>query len=1006
MAHKPRKKLIEVALPLDAINKAAAREKSIRHGHPSTLHLWWARRPLAAARAVIFSQMVDDPSEYLDTLVADPSRATAAEAEAERRFRGLPRDETEGMSVEEVQERKAELAEEALIDGERDRLFSLIEDLVQWKSTTKERVLERARAEIRRSWARHCLGNQAASRLTDSEIRGRLDGGDIEPLPAFHDPFAGGGSLPLEAQRLGLEAYASDLNPVAVLINKAMIEIPPKLASMAPANPVSRARNLGTKTWQGAQGPAEDIRYYGQWMRDEACRRIGHLYPPVRVTQGMAEGRRDLRPYVGEEVAVIAWIWARTVRSPNPAFSHVDVPLISTYVLSDRRGREAWLDPVVDGDHYRFRIRMGRPPSEAKRGTKLGHGANFACVLSGTPLPPGHIKSEAQSGRMGQKLLAMLCEGRNGTRVWLEATEEQESAGVNPSAGSVPDLPIAQNSRHMVTLSYGLESFTELFTNRQLAALEAFSDLVGDLRAKVDQDAVEGGTGGVDHGPSQNPGATWAEFIGICLAFALDKCTDYWNTVCTWMPRETVGHLFSRHAIPMTWDFPEANPLGDFHCAWHEAVEWVAKAVALLPATTKGLAVQADAATQQLSTGKVVSTDPPYYDNVPYADISDFFYLWLRRSLRPHHPDLLATMAVPKAQELVADPVRHGGRAEAESFFMTGMTRALEAVSHQCEAHFPVTVYYAFKQGETGEDGGTASTGWEAFLEAVMEAGLVIDGTWPVRTERGARTRGLGSNALASSIVLVCRPRTLDSGMTTRRDLQAHLRRELPRALRDLQHGNIAPVDLAQSAIGPGMAIFSRYSRVVEADGSPMRVRTALALINEALDEILAEQEGELDADTRWAIAWFGEYGTGEGPFGRADDLSRAKNTSVEGLVQAGIVYAKGGKVNLLRRDEMAPDWDPASDKRLSVWEAAQHLIRVLEDDGESSAAELLAKLVGVADQARDLAYRLYVLCERKGWADDARSYNGLVIAWPELVRLAAQAESAKPASRQQQFEF
>jgi len=961
------KKLIEVALPLDAINAAAAREKSIRHGHPSTLHLWWARRPLAAARAVIFSQMVDDPSAYLD-------------------------DDHE-------------------IEKERNRLFALIEELVLWENTTNEKLLERARAEIRRSWARNCLGNEAVAKLTDGKIKQMLDAGEMEPLPGFHDPFAGGGALPLEAQRLGLESYASDLNPVAVLINKAMIEIPPKFAGMPPVNPEADNGELKIKTWRGAQGLAEDVRYYGQWMRDEAFKRIGHLYPKVAVTEEMSKDRKDLKPYVGKELTVIAWIWARTVKSPNPACSHVDVPLISTYVLSSKKGKEAWMEPVVEGENYRFRLRSGKFPASAKNGTKLGRGANFECILSGTPLEPDYIKAEGKAGRMGAKLLAIVCEGDRG-RVYVEALPEHEAVARSAKPEWGPDQELPDDPRNFWTVHYGLTTYASLFTPRQLVALTTFSDLVGEAREKVLRDLepfqsleeicphspIIGKTEGPD---SKDWKTQYADAVATYLAFALSKQADLGNSLCCWEPiAQCPRHLFGRQAIPMTWDYAEGNPLGERSGAWVVFLDGIVKAFLkafeAVEANAEGIAFQSDAGTQRISLDKVVSSDPPYYDNIGYADLSDFFYVWLRRSLQGFYPALFTTMTVPKAEELVASPYRHGGREQAETFFMDGMTRAIHNMAELGNPAFPVTIYYAFKQSETAEEG-VASTGWETFLDAVLQAGFATHGTWPLRTENASRMIGQGTNALASSIVLVCRKRDADAGMTTRRDFQTQLHRELPEALRNLQHGNIAPVDLAQSSIGPGMAIFSRYTKVVEADGSPMKVRTALALINEALDEILAEQEGELDADSRWAVAWFTEYGTGEGPFGRADDLSRAKNTSVEGLREAGIVYAQGGKVNLLRREEMDAEWDPSEDARLTVWEATQHLISRLEKDGEAAAAALLAQLGGVAEQARDLAYRLYNTCERKGWAEEARSYNGLVIAWPELSRLSALEVARRP---------
>jgi putative DNA methylase len=942
---KVRTKLIEVALPLEAINKAAAHEKMPGIGaHPRGIHLWWARRPLAAARAVIFSQMVDDPSAYL--------------------------------------------TDEKEIARERDRLFSLIEELVVWKNTTNEPLFERARAEIRRSWARECLGNELVASLSDGQIKAKLAAEEMEPLPGFHDPFAGGGALPLEAQRLGLESYASDLNPVAVLINKAMIEIPPKFAGMPPVNPKSRNGELGTRPWRGAQGLAEDVSYYGQWMRDEAEKRIGHLYPPVRVTEEMGKDREDLTPYVGRDLTVIAWIWARTVKSPNPAFCDVDVPLVSTYLLSTKKDKEAWLEPVVEGDHYRFEVRGGRPPAAAKSGTKAGRGANFTCILSGTPLEPAYVKSEGRAGRMGARLLATVCEGKRG-RVYLPASGEQERVARSAKPEWYPDTPMAENPRWFSPPDYGMPNYGDIFTARQLVALTTFSRLVGEARQQVlldcrDVYAFEG--------QSSRNGA-YADAVATYLAFAVSRCADFSNSCTRWVAgNQKVMNLFSKQAIAMVWDYPEAGVLQKTVGGLGPACTYIAKCVKRVPATVPGHAFQANASDCETVSGRVVSTDPPYYDNIGYADLSDFFYMWLRRTLCSVYPDLFSTMTVPKAEELVATPYRHGGKAAAEAFFVDGMTRAIHNLAENAIPSFPVTIYYAFKQSESGRDG-TASTGWETFLEAVQTAGFAVVGTWPMRSEQTYRLIGIGTNALASSIVLVCRKRLESAGMTTRRDFQAQLRRELPRALRDLQHGNIAPVDLAQSAIGPGMAIYSRYRKVVEADGSPMKIRTALTLINEALDEVLAEQEGELDADSRWAVAWYSEYGTGEGPFGRADDLSRAKNTSVDGLTQAGIVHAKSGQVNLLRREEMDPDWNPATDQRLTVWEATQYLIRTLENDGETEAAELLARLGGVADQARDLSYRLYVLCERKGWAEEARSYNGLVIAWPELLRLSNQAD-------------
>ena len=973
---KPRKKLIETALPLDAINEASAREKSIRHGHPSTLHLWWARRPLAAARAVLFAQLVDDPSAWPDLF--------PTEADQQR---------------------------------ERERLFRIIERLVQWENTTNEEVLERARREIRRSWARHCLG-AAASRLSDDEIVEAIHAGRMPALPAFHDPFAGGGSIPLEAQRLGLEAYASDLNPVAVTIKKAMIEIPPRFRDCLPVNPQDRQR-LDLNSWHGVQGLAADVRYYGQWMREQAQRRIGHLYPPITITPELAADRPDLRTLIGQQLTVIAWLWARTVKSPNPAFAHVDVPLVTTFILSSKPGNEAYVEPVVAGDTYHFTVRVGKSPEWAKQGTKLVRGANFRCLLSGAPIAGDYIKAEGQAGRMGARMLAIIvAEGSRG-RVYLPPTAEQEAMARSAQPTWKPEIDIPPDRRSMFTPLYGLTTFADLFTPRQLVALTTFADLVGEAMECVRRDAQAAGLS--DDGVGLNDGGTgataYAQAVGVYLALVVDKCLDYWNTIATWMPQGTIGHLFARQAIPMTWDYAEGNPFSDSTGNVVSLLEWVEKFLPESPTRPNGFALQQDATTQLLSIHKIISTDPPYYDNVGYADLSDFFYVWLRRMLRPIFPDLYATLSTPKAEELVATPYRHGSKQAAERFFMDGMTRALHNLAEQAHPAFPVTIYYAFKQHEvreaqrdasaTGEPrdpdtpssfrSAPSSTGWETFLEAVIQAGFAITGTWPMHTEMRTRQIAMNTNALASSIVLVCRPRPADAPIATRREFLAALKAELPAALAALQHANIAPVDLAQAAIGPGMAIYTRYARVVDTQGNPVRVREALTLINQVLDEVLAEQEGDFDADTRWALAWFEQHGFAEGDFGVAETLSKAKNTSVEGLVAAGMVEAKRGKVRLLTPAELPAAWDPAGDSRVTHWEAVHHLIRVLETGGEMAAAALAAKLGSRADVARELAYRLYTICERKKRPDDAFSYNALVQSWGEIARLAWERRSDAP---------
>lgn len=942
MTIKTPKKLIEVALPLDAINVACAREKSIRHGHPSTLHLWWARRPLAAARAVIFAQMVNDPGYQQG-----------------------------GGFRYGVNKEKAAI--------ERERLFKIIEDLVLWENTNNEAVLERARAEIRRSWRETCELNKAHPKAAELF--------NPDKLPAFHDPFAGGGALPLEAQRLGLESYASDLNPVAVTINKAMIEIPPKFAGRAPVGPAPElkgkaSQEMFVQQWQGAQGLAEDLRRYGAWMRSEAEKRIGHLYPQVDLPSKLGGGK----------ATVIAWLWARTVKSPNPAFSHVDVPLASTFVLSSKAGKEAYVHPVVEGDSYRFEVRTGTPPKSAESGTKLRRGANFQCLVSNTPIEPKHIYAEANAGRMGAKLMAIVAEGVRG-RVYLAPTSEHEAIARQARPEWKPEVAMPENPRWFSPPLYGLKTYGDLFTPRQLVALTTFSDLVPEAIARARADALAAGMTDDGRGldADRNGATAYAEAVGVYLAFALDKCSDYWSSICTWHNSgEKMRNTFGRQAIPMTWDFAEANPMCDSSGNWMAMVDWSWKALAHTPANAPGYAVQADAQTQVVSRSKLISTDPPYYDNIGYADLSDFFYVWLRKSLRSIFPTLYATLAVPKAEELVATPYRHGGKTQAETFFLDGMTHAMHNLAEQAHPAFPVTIYYAFKQSDTQDDGGTHSTGWVTFLEAVLRAGFVLTGTWPMRTELSNRMISSGTNALASSIVLVCRQRATDAPSISRREFIRELNAALPEALLDMTRGGVnspvAPVDLSQAIIGPGMAIFSQYTAVLEADGTPMSVRTALQLINRFF------AEDDFDHDTQFCLAWFDSQGWATAKFGDADVLARAKGTSVGGLVEAGVVESSAGTLRLLRWADMPRDWNPDTDTRTPIWESLHQLIRALNQDGETAAGTLLARMPSRADPMRALAYRLYTLCERKGWAEDARAYNELVTAWQSIEQASAEA--------------
>ena len=943
------RKLIEVALPLDAINAAAVREKSIRHGHPSTLHLWWARRPLAAARAVLFAQIVDDPASRPELFA----------------------------TVEEQ-------------DRERERLFWLIEELVKWENTTNETVLQAARDEIRESWRRMCADKADHPRAAELF--------DPERLPAFHDPFAGGGALPLEAQRLGLEAQASDLNPVAILINKAMIEIPPKFAGRPPVNAEARADSgLLSREWRGAQGLADDVGFYGRWMRDEAEKRVGHLYPKIAVTAEMVRERPDLKPYEGRTLTVIAWLWARTVRSPNPAFTEVEVPLVSTFMLSTKKGKEAYVEPVIEDRQYRFAVQVGAPGDAAtvRAGTKLSRGASFRCLMSGAPIASDYLRAEARAGRMGSRLMAIVAEGVR-SRVYLSPTPEHEAIAHEVHAEWKPDVAFYQQALGFRVGNYGMTVWSDLFTPRQLAMLSTFSRLVDEARERIKRDAVVAGVLD-DERPLSRGGSgamAYGEAVSVYLGFAVSKQADLGNSLCRWEPiAQCPRQLFGRQAIPMVWDYAEGNPLGNSSGGWTVFVDGIvnafAKAFERITASSSGHARQADAGVQSISRDKVVSTDPPYYDNIGYADLSDFFYVWLRRSLQSAFPELFTTVAVPKTEELVATPGRHGGREHAERFFLNGMTKAMNRLAEQAHHGFPVSIYYAFKQSEGTVGAGQGSTGWATFLDAVIQAGFMVTGTWPMRTENSSRMRGMNSNALATSIVLICRKRPAETPIATRRDVISSLKVELPSAIARLQRGNIAPVDLAQAAIGPGMAVYTRYAKVLDASGKGVSVAEALALINQILDEILAEQEGEFDADSRWALAWFEQHGFDVGDYGIAETLSKAKNTSVEGMVQAGILRSQSGSVRLLRPRELPSGWDPVDDDRLTTWEAVHHLIRVLDQGGEAAAANLVRRLAALSEVARDLCYRLYTVCERKKRAAEALAYNGLVQSWPEISRLA-----------------
>lgn len=913
------KKLIEVALPLEKINAESAREKSIRHGHPSTLHLWWARRPLAAARAVIWSSLVDDPSSH-----------------------------PEQFPTEEEQ------------TAERQRLFKILEQLVEWENSNNEEVLAAAKAEIMKS--------------TNNNP------------PALLDPFAGGGAIPFEAQRLGLEAHAHDLNPVAVMINKAMIEIPPRFIGQAPINPEARHKLDSGGGWSGAKGLAEDIMYYGDWMKREAFKSIGNYYPKVSLSkeQGVSE------------VAAIAWIWARTVKCPNPACG-CEMPLIRSVWLSKKKGNETWVSPVFDSNTLEFEIHhSGKPPLE---GTVNRKGAVCACC--GTPVDFPYIRNEAKAGRMSAKLMAIVAEGKKG-RIYVEPSSEQIQAANVVRPESFPDADLPYNPRNFQTPNYGLTTTGSLFSNRQIAMLTTLTNLVPEAQKRAESDARAAGLETSDTPLSEGgKGAkAYGQAIGVYLAFVIDKMTDYHSSVCSWHNSgEKMRHTFGRQAIPMAWDFAEGNPFSSSSGSYQNMLDWVVECVNTFNSTSKGSVLQRDAQSDCGLRDIMVSTDPPYYNNIVYADLADYFYVWLRNSLRETYPKLFRTMLVPKAEELVATPYRFDGSEEkARDFFEDGMLQTCKQIYKYSRTSIPVTIYYAYKQSDTDEDDvstQTASTGWETMLSAIVKAGFTITGTWPMRTEMAVRSVASGTNALASSIVLVCRKRPEDAPTTTRRNFINELKRELKPALQKLQRSNIAPVDLAQSAIGPGMGVYSRFSKVLEADGTPMTVRSALQIINQELDIFFNEQDGELDRDSRFCVDLYTQNAFNDMKFGDADTLARAKNTSVSLLATRGVLYAQKGVVHLLGRDEIPAK---AETNETLIWLLTQQLTHAMETGGVNACAEIIAPMYGSnGENAKSLAYRLFTIADRKGWAQEAYAYNALVIAWPDIQSKAAELQSIKP---------
>ena len=957
MTEKYKKKLIEVAIPLEAINAASGYEKMPGIGpHPRGLHQYWARRPLAACRAVLFAQLVDDPSGYADALLDDATIRAQAEVDLVARLKVWQDRKADAQG--NLQDTPKPTLEDCAADIERKRLFHIIEDLVKWENSTNEEVLERARAEIRRS----CGGE----------------------LPPIYDPFSGGGSIPLEAQRLGLPAYGSDLNPLAVMIGKAMIEIPPKFKDMPPIHSGLKERNH----YRYAEGLAEDVEYYGEWMRERAWERIGHLYPQVVLP----------KEYGGGNSTVIAWVWSRTVPSPDPAFLGVHVPIASSFLLNSKKGQEVWIEPIINKTtgSITYRIRYNGTKDEiasAKEGTKVGRGASFRCLLSDAAITSEHVISAGKSGQIKQNLIAIVAQ-RKGGRAYVEPNEKHENIALTANPSWRPDQKQPKNPRWFSTPAYGMETFGDLFTDRQAVALTTFSDLIDEARVQIEKDAIASGLSAekISLRDDGKGAKAYAEAISVYLQFAVDRCADFSNSAVRWNPsNQKVMNLFARQAIPMTWDYGEANILEDVVGGFRPATRFIAKCIGTIVPRNEGWISAHDAQTVHYPDNAVISTDPPYYDNIGYADLSDFFFVWTKRGLKSVYPEIFGVLATPKTEELVATPYRHGGVHAAEEFFLNGMRASIQNFCSQTRSDIPATIYYAFKQSEIEKEG-ISSTGWATFLQAVVEAGYSVVGTWPIRSEQTYRMVAAGTNALANSVVLVCRKKVKSAEVVTRAEFIRSLKRELPPAIAELQAANITPADMPQSAIGPGMGVFSRYQAVLESDDSPMSVKAALQLINAELDEYLGGIQGEFDADTRFAITWFEQTGMGKGDYGMADNLARARGIAVESVKHAGIVESQAGKVRILKRDELDPDWDPHTDTHLTIWECLQYLVRRHEKDGIAYDTALLLRKIGdKADAVKDLAYCLYDICANKRQdAKEATAYNALIADWTELTREAA----------------
>jgi putative DNA methylase len=886
----PRKrKLIEVALPLDEINAACKADKDRKTGTIRNLHKWFAPMPLPAWRALLFATLIDAPGNEAD----------------------------------------------------RAQLLDIIKRLVKHGADLPDNAdLAEATQVLSEAW-----------------------NGET---PVVMDPFCGGGSTLVEAQRLGIQSLGSDLNPVPALVSRTLTELLPAQHGLPPTHPPeshTQALFGHSSVAQDYEGLAEDFRYYATGVLDKVRETTKENYP-------LRQGENP-----------VAWIWARTARCVNPACG-IRTVLVTTWWLSKKPGDLAWIEHTVADGQVHLRVVGNQASGSPPEPPKAPRGTTFQCLACGSLVSDSQLIEQGRRGEIGYRLLAVAATV-DGRRVYRDPLPGEESTAL---AVRIPDdLPnVAQSddTRSFSGPRYGFPNFTDLFMPRQLATLSAFADETARLYATL----LMGGTN-----------EARATAIVTLLGLAVGQLALVGSTETRWRLR-VAAHAkaegaFSRNDLRLNWDFAEtyfaSASVGD----WLETVNSMIRAFEYA-AHGVGKVLKADARVARADRPALVATDPPYFDAIDYADLSDFFYIWHRRALRGIHPDLYSTVATPKSGELIASARRHhNDKDAAREYFVEGFTQTFGNLSRSLHPDLPLVVVYASKEQRAGDE----ETRWSAILTAILAAGLEVTSTWPIHGTGSSRMIGIGANAVASYIVMTCRPRPSGAGATSLNEFARTLRRELGPAVRDLQSSSILPIDLAQAAMGPGMQIFSRYREILDQNGRRVPVEQALRLINQALSEILDEQEGELDPESRFAVRWWEQHHWEPGPFGDADKAARPLGIAVEDVVAAQIAAADVGTVRLAGRGSLNRDWQPAADSRPTAWEAVHHLAdRLIDGGGELDAARLMADLGDFRDSAMALVYRLHDIAARRGWTDDQERYNALIHSWADLVKLGASQSAAE----------